>query len=69
MDGADAANLLRLSVRSDETGTCPICLSGLSAALNANQFVIAPEGAVEEQHVSGFEFLQQESSICGTAGM
>ena len=33
-------------------------LCGLSGALNANEFVVAPEGAVEKQEITGIEFAR-----------
>ena len=33
-------------------------LRGLSAALQANEFVVAPEGAIEEQEIAGIEFVR-----------
>ena len=38
-------------------GTWPICSRRLSAAVDANQFIVAPERAIEQQHVSGLQVL------------
>ena len=55
---AHPANLFRLPF-ADDTGTWPIWRAVWPLALNADQFVIAPESAVEKQDVRGLNFLQQ----------
>jgi len=44
------------------TATWPILRGSLSTALHADEFVVAPEGAIEEQNAAGIELFEYAPS-------